>query len=67
MSYEGVSTTGQLLSQEERHGEAPSNGGIEPNPAPSPRKHERPDLERAHKTVTSSGEAPAGTPRSGSA
>ena len=67
MPYERVSSTGQSSSPEERHGFAPGSVGIEPDAAPSPRKRERPDLERAHKTVTSLGEAPAGAPRSGSA
>ena len=67
MRYERVATTLQSPFQQAGDGEAPSNVRVEPNPLQSRRRGGRPNLERAHKTLTSSGEAPAGAPRSGSA
>lgn len=67
MPYERVSTSKQSPSQQANDGVAPSNVRVESNPSQSRRNRGAPDLQRAHKTLTSSFEAPAGAPRSGSA
>ena len=67
MPHERVATTAESSSEQERAGVAPVNDGIETSSRQSAPRRGRPNLERAHKTLTSSAEAPAGAPRSGSA
>ncbi|CAA9466383.1 MAG: hypothetical protein AVDCRST_MAG38-814 [uncultured Solirubrobacteraceae bacterium] len=67
MPYEQGPNVGQSSSQREHDDVAQSEGATERKPAKSSRNRGRSQLERAHKTLTSSVEAPLGAPRSGSA